>query len=708
MKLRRIISILLAVALLSTMAVVAAYAADTNISSTGEYVNKNKYEGSSYVYNGDDLGATYTPGATTWKVWSPAATKVQVKLYKTGSDREMGAAVIGTYDLTKGSNYVWSLTKQGDFKNVYYTYLVTAKNAYGSVVTNETQDIYSKAVGVNGNRSMVVDLDSTDPEGWENDKHVCHDTKTRANVWELHIQDFSADPDSGVSEKNRGTYLAFTEGGTTYKNEGNFATCMDYLVENNINTVQLMPFADFDGTDEVYGNSVEDRNWGYNPKNYNVPDGSYSSNAYDGNVRINEVKQMIQALHDRGISVVMDVVYNHTAGSEGSCFTKTVPGYYYRMQSALAGVNGSGQGNELASDKAMCRNFIVQSLRYWADEYHIDGFRFDLMGCIDTTTMNMVRLALDEIDHRILIYGEPWTADLGENGIPFEDACVKENAQKLSSRIAMFNDAFRNALKGNNDDSSIGYIQGNNHNIYYVISGILACSSTTFLKWAQRPTQCVTYDSAHDNLTLWDKLLKSCGRNDYDTTEERILAMNKLSAALIYTSQGIPFILAGEEMARTKRGDHNSYKSPLSINAIDWTRARTYRNLVNYYKGLIEIRKNFSPFREPSTIAVSNTYFETNGRAIAYTVPNITHAEWDMMAILFNNGDEPATITLKSHTTLPHSWVCVANYDRAGFEEIKRIDGNDIKIPPMTALILVDDKSYDRVLADKALKKENA
>ena len=345
----------------------------------------------------------------------------------------------------------------------------------------------------------------------------------------------------------------------------------------------------------------------------------------------------------------------------------------------------------------MVRSYIVESVTYWAEQYHIDGFRFDLMGCIDTTTMNMVRLALDEIDNRMLIYGEPWTADLGDNGIAFEDACVKENAGKLSNRIAMFNDSFRNALKGNNDDGSIGYIQGNNHNIYYVISGILACSSSTFLKWAQRPSQCVTYNSAHDNLTLWDKLLKSANRDDYDTTDERLLAMNKLSAALVFTSQGIPFILAGEEMARTKHGNHNSYNSPLSENAIDWTRTRVYRNLVDYYKGLIRIRKKFSSLRDPSTVSISNTYFETNGRAIAYTIPNIIHAEWDMMAVLFNNGDEPATITLKSLTTLPHSWAIIANGDQAGEEQLWRVDGNDIKVPPMSTLILVDDKSYDRL-----------
>ncbi|MBQ7504261.1 MAG: type I pullulanase [Ruminococcus sp.] len=648
-------------------------------------------------YTKNDLGCTYFPDRTIFKVWSPDASDIRVQLYKTGSDDEAGAQKLESYGLkSDGTTGVWSVTVFGDLKNLYYTYIVTVNGD-----TKETQDVYSRALGVNGRRSMVCDLKSTDPEGWDMDKHVLVKTPTNAVIWEVHVGDFSGSPSSGVTPEHRGKYLAFTEEGTTVNGEGKYPTCLDYLKSLGVTHVHLNPVYDFDSVDEAHPEK-EQYNWGYDPANYNVPEGSYSTNPFDGNVRIKEFKQMVKALHDAGIGVIMDVVYNHTSSTD-SCFNRTVPDYYYRKYDGRF-LNSSGCGNVLASEKEMVRSYIVDSVTYWADEYHIDGFRFDLMGCIDTTTMNMIRLALDEIDSRLLIYGEPWTADLGENGIAFEDACVKENAHKLSNRIAMFNDSFRNALKGNNDDSSIGYIQGNNHNIYYVISGILACSSSTFLKWAQRPTQCVTYNSAHDNLTLWDKLLKSSGREDYDTTDERILAMNKLSAALVFTSQGIPFILAGEEMARTKHGNHNSYNAPLSINAIDWTRTRTYRNLVNYYKGLIEIRKRFSSLREPSTISVSNTYFETNGRAIAYTIPNITHSEWDMMAICFNNGDEPATITLKSLTTLPHSWVCIANYDEAGFEEIKRIDGNDINIPPMTALILVDDKSFDRL--NKSVEKE--
>lgn len=640
------------------------------------------------------LGCKYYSDRTVFSVWSPEASNIRVQLYKTGSDEEDGAQKLESYGLKLDQNTgIWSVTVFGDLKNLYYTYLVTVKG-----VTRETQDIYSTAVGVNGRRSMVCDLESTNPYGWESDKHIFVKHSTDAVIWEVHVGDFSGDESSGVSEKHRGKYLAFTEKGTTLNGEGKFSTCLDYIKELGVTHVHLNPVYDFDSVDEAHPENGG-YNWGYDPANYNVPEGSYSTDPFDGNVRIREFKQMVKALHDEGIGVIMDVVYNHTSSTD-SCFNRTYPDYYYRKNNDRF-LNSSGCGNVFASEKKMAREYIVNSILHWANEYHIDGFRFDLMGCIDNTTMNMVRLALDEIDSRFIIYGEPWTADLGENGISFEDACVKENAYKLSSRIAMFNDSFRNALKGNNDDQSIGYIQGNNHNIYYIISGILACSSSTFLKWAKKPSQCVTYNSAHDNLTLWDKLLLSQNMNDYDTTDENILAMNKLSAALVLTSQGIPFFLAGEEMARTKHGDHNSYKSPLSVNAIDWNRRRRYRSMVEYYKGLISIRKKYSSLREPSTVTVSNTYFETDGRAIAYTVPNLYHGEWDMMAVCFNNGSEPAKITLKSHTTLPHSWVVIAEGEHSGIEELTRIDGNDIIIPPMATLILVDDVSFDRVKADK-------
>ena len=691
MKLKHTVSILLII-LISTLGFSSLFtvSAAKDYEAYAKKLDKTTFDG--------ELGAIYSKDVTIFRVWSPDADAVRVKFYKSGTSKKYTRIISLSKNKRTG---VWAVHVAGDLKNVYYTYLITHNKK-----TVETSDIYAKACGVNGKRSMIVDLSSTNPKDWDKDNHISVDKQTDARIWEVQISDFSSSSSSGVSKENRGKYLAFTENGTTVNSvAGAESTCVDYLKKLGVNYVQINPFYDFgsinesdkSGKDSVY-------NWGYDPVNYNCPEGSYSSNPDKGAVRIKECKRMIKALHKAGIGVIMDVVYNHTSSID-SCFNRTYPNYYYR-KSGDRFLNSSGCGNVFASEKEMGRNYIVNSVCYWANEYHIDGFRFDLMGCIDTNTMNLVRLALDEIDPRILIYGEPWTADLGENGISFEEASVKENAYKLSSRIAMFNDSFRNALKGNTDDSSIGYIQGNNHNIYYVISGILACSSDTFLKFFKKPSQCVTYNSAHDNLTLWDKLLKSQNRDDYDTHDEHILDMNKLSAALVFTSQGIPFILAGEEMARTKHGDHNSYKSPLSINAIDWTRLKTYKELVLYYKGLIRVRKLFTPLREPTTVTVSNTYFETDGRCIAYTVPNINHGEWDMMAMLFNNSNGSAHITLKSHTTLPHSWVVLGYDNDKGVIEYKRIDGNDINVPPMTTLFLVDDKSFDRIRSEKKAKKK--
>ncbi len=639
-------------------------------------------------YGGHDLGCTYSKEKTTFKVWSPDADEVKVQLYKTGSDEEAGAQKLESYNLELDKiTGVWSVVVFGDLKDIYYTYLVDVN---GKV--NETQDVYSKALGVNGKRSMVCDLRSTNPVGWEKDEHVFVSAPNEAIIWEVHVGDFSGSETSGVSEEHRGKYLAFTERGTKLNGTDDIPTCIDYLLKLGVNYVHLNPVYDFDSVDEAHPEKKM-YNWGYDPANYNVPEGSYSTNPFDGNVRIREFKEMVMALHRAGIGVIMDVVYNHTS-SRDSCFNKTAPDYYYRKYGDRF-LDSSGCGNVLASEKNMVRDYLIQSVCYWANEYHIDGFRFDLMGCIDVTTMNAIRLSLDNIDSRILIYGEPWTANMADNGIAFEEACVKENAHKLSIRIGMFNDKFRNALKGNTDDASKGYIQGNN-NIYDVISGILACSSSTFSHWARKPSQCVTYNSAHDNLTLWDKLLKSMNVTDFDSQDAELLAMNKLSASLVFTSQGIPFILAGEEMARTKHGDHNSYKSPLTVNAIDWTRAKKYSNLVDYYRGLIAIRKAYSPFREPTTSTVNNTYFVTNGKAIAYTIPNIQKGEWAMMAIAINNTKEESIITLKSHTTLPHSWVVIADGDKSGTKELRRINSNEITIPPMSTLIMVDDASYDK------------
>ncbi|MEE0930769.1 MAG: type I pullulanase [Acutalibacteraceae bacterium] len=697
MILKKATAILLAAAMISTLAVSSVSAAEKNQVTSGSYYNSSD---SYATYSGDDLGATYTPSSTTFKVWAPNASNVVLNIYATGSDSEEGAADLGSYSMSKNSsNNVWSITVQGDLKNIYYTYSVTANGS-----TKETQDVYSTAVGVNGKRSMVVDLDSTDPDNWENDEHMLVDNQTDAVVWEIHVRDFSISDSSGVSDANQGKYLAFTEDGTKINGTDSLSTCVDYLVDQGVNYVHLNPVYDYGSVDETKLDTAQ-YNWGYDPVNYNVPEGSYSTNPYDGNVRINEFKQMVQALHSCGIGVIMDVVYNHTYNTTDSCFEKTVPGYYYRMSSDSTYYNGTGCGNVTASDKAMFRKYMIDSVKYWAEEYHIDGFRFDLMGCHDITTMNQIRAELDTIDSRILMYGEPWMADWNANGISTSDACIMDNASKVNSRIAMFNDRIRNGLKGGTDDATTGYIQGVTTVNDAIKAGMMGGSSTTFGKWALAPTQCVTYNSAHDNLTLWDKIMKSNGSTDYNGTNSTFLAQNKLSAAVILTSQGMPFYLAGEEFARTKLGDHNSYKSSDSINAIDWTRVKTYNNLVQYYKGLMAIRAAYSPFRAADTSAINTTYFVENGSALGYTIQNTSSnasKEWGTVAVLVNNNSSDKSLTLKMNGgTLPSSWVVVANGDKAGLEKLSTVSGSTVNVPARSAMVLVDASTFDRLVVDQ-------
>lgn len=653
---------------------------------TKYYSNKDEIYN---TYDKDDLGFTYSKDETTFKVWAPAASQVLLKLYSTGSYQEDGATVLSIKQMNKDeATGVWSTAIKGDLHGVYYTYLIQN----GSKIC-ETQDVYSKATGVNSARSMVVDLERTNPKGWENDEHILVEEQTKAIVWEIHVRDFSSSNTSGVSKQHRGTYLAFTETDTKVPNTS-YPTCLTYLKELGITHVQLNPVFDFGSVNEATG--VE-YNWGYDPVNYNVPEGSYSTDPYHGEVRIKEFKQMVQALHSAGIGVIMDVVYNHMYSGDDSCFEKTVPSYYFRKQGNRY-LNSSGCGNVTASEKIMFRKFMIDSVKYWATEYHIDGFRFDLMACHDYETMNLIREELDKIDRRILMYGEPWSADNGDNGISGDDCCTKNNAKKLSSRIGMFNDDMRNGIKGGSDDDTKGYIQGSNYDTYKVLAGMLGASSDTFGRWAKRPSQCITYTSAHDNLTLWDKLLKSNGVKDFDTTDSKIIDQNKLSATFIMMSLGIPFMLAGEEFARTKYGEHNSYKSPDSINSIDWRRTITYKELVDYYKGLIDIRKKFPLFTDSSENAVHKTYMTYNGKVIAGTMANIDANvdEYKYMAIVVNNTNEKCDFELKSKYELPDRWYVIADHDFACGEAMRQFD-NRMEIRPNSALIIVDADSYDRI-----------
>jgi len=687
LKLKRIFSCILAVTAIMGGSAMSAMA-----------VNEKNYahELDKQAYYGGDLGAVYTKKATTFKVWAPTAERVTLKLYATGSSAEEGAQDISTTSMTKSDKGVWSVTLSGDKKNLYYTYLITING-----VTTETADVYSKAVGVNGNRSMVVDLKSTDPEGWDKDQHVLYDDPTDAIVWEVHVRDFSKSEISGVSLKHKGKYLAFTENGTTVGGKGEVSTCIDYLKKLGVTHVQLLPVYDYATVDETKENPDE-YNWGYDPKNYNVPEGSYSTNPYDGNVRITEFKQMIKALHDAGIGVIMDVVYNHTFTAKGSCFENTVPGYYYRLTPDGELSDGSGCGNETASDHLMYRKYMIDSVVYWASEYHIDGFRFDLMGVHDVETMNLIRKALDEKikdGNKIIMYGEPWTGGAISTNAK---TCTKENIKLLNERIGAFNDNFRDAVKGHVFNAKeAGFVQtGSGAD---VLKPCIAANCTETTGWLKQPSQSVTYMSAHDNYTLYDKLVLSVKNDEsFDERDDKLVDMNKLAAAIMLTSQGINFMQAGEEFARTKFGDENSFISPDKINQLNWENLITFADLDSYYQGLIEIRKNYKPFRDATGNSAKKISFSDTGKGVvAYTLENsVTKGkEWSYVAVAFNASDEAASVTLKqsADTALPSSWEIIADGTQAGLNGLGEVKGSTITVQPHSALILADKESFDKL-----------
>lgn len=640
------------------------------------------------AYSGNDLGASYSKKATTFKVWSPNAVSVRVNIFEHGSDNEGDAGSIMSramsLDKTTG---VWSVTINGDLLNKYYTYSVT----HGKT-TKETADVYAKACGVNGQRSMVVDLSTTNPEGWENDKHVLVQNQTDASVWEISVADFSSSESSGVSEANRGKYLAFTEEGTTVNGvQGASSTCVDYLKKLGVKYVQIMPFYDFGSVDESK-NIMDQYNWGYDPVNYNCPEGSYSTNPKKGEVRIKECKQMIQALHNAGIGVIMDVVYNHTYTSD-SWFQRTVPNYYYRMNNDGTFSNGSGCSNDTASEHLMFRKYMIDSVTYWASEYHIDGFRFDLMGLHDVTTMNSIRTALDNLyadgsGSQILMYGEAW--DMATNCDDGTVLASQKNLKQLSDRIGAFDDTIRDAIKGSTGGTDGAFVQEGSRRAN-LKTGIAGQSDTT-TGWANVPSQCVTYASCHDNLCLYDKLVGSVYGADgkYRKRYEDLVAMNKLSAAIVITSQGIPFSLGGEEFCRSKDGDENSYASSRKENMLDWENVDLYSDVIEYYRGLYKIRDAFAAFSD-STAATANslTYLSDVPKGVTgYTINNTESGKWSQMCVIFNGSDSAQNVTAKG------DWVVLADNKTAGLRNIKNVT-NSVKVEAHSAVIMVDTKSYD-------------
>lgn len=578
-----------------------------------------------FTYEGDDLGVSVKKSrecdgnwqmpkkdeqfVTEWKLWAPTAMEVSLELFSRGSSREYGDRKIASIAMTRGEKGVWSCALQGARYGTYYTYHILHSDG-----VFDTVDPYGVASGVDSERSMVVNLAETDPVGWEQDKRPEIRPKDRC-VYELHVKDFSSDPNSGVSDKHRGKFLAFTEEGTTLNGDGIHATGFDYLKSLGISHVHLLPVFDFGSVPE---DDAEAFNWGYDPVQYNVPEGSYATDPFHGEVRIREMKEMVQALHKAGIGVIMDVVYNHTYNLD-SPLQKTVPYYYYREWEDGTISNGSDCGNETASEREMFRRFMVRSVCYWAKEYHIDGFRFDLMALHDTETMNAIRTALNRMPRgeEILVYGEPWKAAasaMQEGYFPSD----KQNIGRLMDGISMFCDDTRDSIKGSVFIAAEGgYVNGKER----LSAGILSATDGWMDgKGAYEPrnaSQLIPYVSAHDNYTLWDKLKlsdpkrKEDAEPDFDKMDERTLSMNRLAAGIVMTCKGMPFFQAGEEFARTKHGEGNSFKSSWQLNKIDWTRALEQEELVDYYRGLLALRRKFQAYGtcEPDC---KKTFFREN------------------------------------------------------------------------------------------------
>ena len=639
-----------------------------------------------WAYNGNDLGANYTPNSTTFKVWAPTADEVTLDLYDKGSEAE-GSKSIKTKDMTLDEKTgVWSASISGDLSGKYYTYSVT----YGDE-TKVTGDVYAKGCGVNGLRSMVVNPAAVNPLNWENDNHVYVAQQTNASVWEISVADFSSSETSGVSEANRGKFLAFTESGTTIDGiQGGTPTCVDYLKKLGVKYVQIMPMYDFGSVDESK-DIMKQYNWGYDPVNYNCPEGSYSTNPYDGNTRIKECKQMIQALHNAGIGVVMDVVYNHTFSTD-SWFQYTVPNYYYRINPDGSFSNGSGCSNDTASEHLMFRKYMVDSVTYWAKEYHIDGFRFDLMGLHDVTTMNAIREALDKLyedgsGQKILMYGEAWNMDTF--AAPNTVMANQNNLKQLNARIGAFDDTLRDGIKGSTFGGGVGFVQ-NGSSRSSIKTGFLGQSDSS-TGWASAPTQCVSYASCHDNLALYDKLVDSVYNNGkYRDRDENLVAMNKLSAAIVMTSQGIPFFLGGEEFARSKDGDENSYASSREKNMLDWKSIEKYSDLIEYYRGLLRIRENFAALSDCTAMTANNIESLENlpSGVCAYKIHNTESGKWKLMTVIFNGGSDAQNISLEDE------WVQIANEETAGLRDLGTVSGN-ISVKPHSAAILIDKTSYE-------------
>ncbi len=652
------------------------------------------------VYEGNDLGLTYAPTTSTFKIWSPTAVSIMLRFYKKDRPNVAEVDLIETVQMLKSDKGTWVYTAKGDRKGQYYTVQVTTTDGK---TQKEVPDIYAKAVGANGVRAQVVDLKTTNPIGWNKDKSPVLKQKTDAVIYEMHIRDMSISDNSGIRQK--GKFLGLTELGTTYT-EGSrkVKTGLDHIKELGVTHVQILPFYDYFTVDETKTNdpTYKKYNWGYDPLNYNAPEGSYATNATDGTTRIRELKQMIQTLHKNGLRVIMDVVYNHTMFGEESYFNQIAPHYYHRFKTDGTWSNASACGNETASDKPMMRKFMLESVKHWVEEYHIDGFRFDLMAIHDIETMNLISNELHKIKPDVLLLGEGWTG--GDSPLPEERRSLKKNVFKLD-RVAAFSDDIRDALKGSVfDHKDRGFVSGKNNTEESIKFGIVAATQHPQVnyanvnyskeRWAAEPSQCINYPECHDNHTLWDRLLSS----NPDDSEETRIKMHKLAQTMVLTSQGIPFLHAGTEFLRTKKGVENSYNSPDSINEMDWSRKLKYQKVNDYFRQIIALRRNHPAFRLATTDLIQknltfvepkafdgSAWFESKN-TIMYTLNGAAVGDnWQRILVIYNGNTEGGRFQIPAG-----NWRVVMNGESVVDSKSQKTATTETIVPAISAMILAE------------------
>lgn len=633
------------------------------------------------VYDGSDLELVVDNSGTHFALWSPAAQNVRVLLY----DTDRNGVATDTLMMHPSEKGVWRAAVAQKLYGKFYTFQIQNQGRW----LDETPGIYAKAVGTNGKRAAIIDKASTNPQGWDKDHGPVVKNINDAVIYEMHHRDFSMHQSGGIVHK--GKFLALTEEGT--HNNSGAKTGIDHLKELGVTHVHILPSYDFNSVDES-NLPANQYNWGYDPQNYNVPEGSYATDPAEPSVRIREMKEMIQALHNAGIGVIMDVVYNHTGDNGGSNFSLTAPGYFYRHNPDGSYSNASGCGNETASDRQMMQNFIVNSVKYWAEEYHIDGFRFDLMAIHDIETMNRVARELKTVNPSIFVYGEGWTA--GDSPLPVERRALKENVDKMQG-IAVFSDDIRDAVKGHySNEADRGFATGKPGNEETVKIGIVASTAhpqvdyskgnNSKFAYATSPTQIINYVSCHDDLMLTDKLAKSMPEADVATRQRAA----RLAQTIVFTSQGTPFMFAGEEVFRDKKGVHNSFVSPDYINAIDWDLKTTNADQFEYYRELIALRKAHPAFRMTTAADIAkNLVFdnETRNNVISYSLKNHANGDsWKEIKIVFNGNDKSVDVRIPKG-----KWTIVAYDGKIKANGMGKSNGGNMSVPAYSALILAQE-----------------